>query len=107
MFHHNIIQFLGMQGGWDGFWIDTEHAGLTARDVEIATMAGRAHALDSFVRVPPTDYASVTRCFEGGATGVMGSQITSAEHAEEFVQWAHFAPRGRRGLNPLGYDGGF
>jgi 4-hydroxy-2-oxoheptanedioate aldolase len=107
MFHHNIVQFLGMQGGWDGFWIDTEHGGLTARDVEIAAMAGRAHGLDSFVRVPPTDYASVTRCFEGGATGVMGSQITSAAHAEQFVQWAHFAPRGRRGLNPLGYDGGF
>lgn len=107
MFHHNLIQYVGMQGGWDGFWIDTEHAGLTARDVEIAAMAGRAHGLDCFVRIPPTDYASVTRCFEGGATGVMGAQITSAAHAEAFVQWAKFAPRGRRGLNPLGYDGGF
>jgi 2-dehydro-3-deoxyglucarate aldolase/4-hydroxy-2-oxoheptanedioate aldolase len=107
MLHHNIIQYLGMQGGWDGFWIDAEHAGLTARDVEIAAMAGRAHGLDSFVRVPPTDYASVTRCFEGGASGVMGAQIRSAAHAEEFVRWAKFAPRGHRGLNPLGYDGGY
>lgn len=107
MFHHNIIQHLGMQGGWDGFWIDTEHAGLTAREVEIAAMAGRAHGLDSFVRVPPTDYSAVTRCFEGGATGVMGAQIQSAEHAEQFVRLAKFAPRGQRGLNPLGYDGGY
>ncbi|MGH8927808.1 MAG: HpcH/HpaI aldolase family protein, partial [Acidimicrobiia bacterium] len=27
--------------------------------------------------------------------------------ADQFVRWAKFAPRGHRGLNPLGYDGGF
>jgi 4-hydroxy-2-oxoheptanedioate aldolase len=107
MFHHNLIQYLGMQGDFDGFWIDMEHGGLTVRDVEIAAMAGRAHGLDSFVRVPPTDYATVTRCFESGATGVMGAQISSADHADQFVRWSKFAPRGNRGLNPLGYDGGF
>jgi len=107
MFHHNIIRYLGMRGGFDGFWIDVEHAGLTTEDIEVAATAGMAHGLDCFVRVPPTDYATVTRCFESGATGVMAAQITSADHAEEFVTWAKFAPRGRRGLNPLGFDGGF
>jgi 4-hydroxy-2-oxoheptanedioate aldolase len=105
MFHHNIIHYLGMAGGFDGFWIDVEHGGLTTRDIEIAATAGMAHDLDCFVRVPPTDYATVTRCFESGATGVMAAQIKSAEEAEEFVRWAKFAPRGRRGLNPLGFDG--
>lgn len=107
MFHHNVIRYLGQQGGFDGFWIDVEHGGLTSRDVEIAAMAGQAHGLDCFVRVPATDYATVTRCFEGGASGVMGAQIASAAHAEEFVRWAKFYPRGHRGLNPLGYDGGY
>ena len=107
MFHHNIIHYLGMQGGFDGFWIDVEHGGLTTHDIEIAATAGMAHGFDCFVRVPPTDYATVTRCFESGATGVMAAQIKGAAQAEEFVQWAKFAPRGRRGLNPLGYDGGF
>ena len=107
MFHHNIIHYLGMAGDFDGFWIDVEHGGLTVRDVEIAVAAGLAHGLESFVRVPPTDYATVTRCFESGASGVMAAQITSADQAEEFVRWAKFAPRGHRGLNPLGYDGRF
>jgi 2-dehydro-3-deoxyglucarate aldolase/4-hydroxy-2-oxoheptanedioate aldolase len=107
MFHHNIIQYLGMTGDFDGFWIDVEHGGLSVRDVEVAVAAGRAHGLEAFVRVPPTDYATVTRCFESGAMGVMAAQITSAEQAEEFVRWSKFAPRGRRGLNPLGYDGRF
>jgi 2-dehydro-3-deoxyglucarate aldolase/4-hydroxy-2-oxoheptanedioate aldolase len=107
MFHHNLVHYLGMAGGFDGFWIDVEHGGLTTHDIEIAATAGMAHDLDCFVRVPPTDYATVTRCFESGATGVMAAQIKSAEEAEEFVRWAKFAPRGRRGLNPLGFDGRF
>lgn len=107
MFHPNIINYLGMTQSFDGFWIDVEHAGLTVRDIEAAVTAGKAHGLEAFVRVPPTDYATVTRCFESGAVGVMAAQIAGAEQAEEFVRWSKFAPRGRRGLNPLGYDGAF
>jgi 2-dehydro-3-deoxyglucarate aldolase/4-hydroxy-2-oxoheptanedioate aldolase len=105
MFNHNIIRYLGMTEDFDGFWVDVEHGGLTTADIEIAAAAGQAHGLECFVRVPPTDYATVTRCFESGATGVMAAQIRSAADVEEFVQWAKFAPRGRRGLNPLGFDG--
>jgi 2-dehydro-3-deoxyglucarate aldolase/4-hydroxy-2-oxoheptanedioate aldolase len=105
MFNHNIIRYLGMTGDFDGFWVDVEHGGLTTADIEIAAAAGQAHGLECFVRVPPTDYATVTRCFESGASGVMAAQIRTADEAEEFVQWAKFAPRGRRGLNPLGFDG--
>lgn len=105
MFNHNIVRYLGMTGDFDGFWIDVEHGGLTTADIEIAATAGQAHALECFVRVPPTDYATVTRCFESGAAGVMAAQIRSADETEEFVRWAKFAPRGRRGLNPLGFDG--
>jgi len=96
-----------MTGEFDGFWIDVEHGGLTTQDIELAATAGRAQDLDCFVRIPPTDYATVTRCFESGATGVMAAQITSADHAEQFVRWAKFHPRGNRGLNPLGFDGKF
>lgn len=107
MFHPNIVQYLGMTGEFDGFWIDVEHAGLTVADIEHAVSAGKAYGLEAFARVPPTDYATVTRCFESGAMGVMAAQIHSADQAEEFVGWAKFAPRGRRGLNPLGHDGRF
>lgn len=107
VFHPNLIQMLGFHGGFDGFWIDFEHAGLTTRDIELATMAGRSVGLESFVRIPPTDYCLVTRCLESGAAGVMAAQIETAAQAEEFVQWAKFAPRGRRGLNTGGFDGQF
>jgi 2-dehydro-3-deoxyglucarate aldolase/4-hydroxy-2-oxoheptanedioate aldolase len=105
MYNHNIVRYLGMTGVFDGFWIDLEHGGLTTRDVEVAAASGKGYGLDCFVRVAPTDYAVVTRCYESGAGGVMAAQIRSAEQTEEFIQWAKFAPRGHRGLNPLGYDG--
>lgn len=107
MFHHNIIRYLGMTGDFDAYWIDLEHGGFTTSDIEIAVAAGKAYGLDSFVRVPPTDYATVSRCFESGAVGVMAAQIHTAAQAEEFVQWAKFSPRGKRGMNPLGYDGAY
>jgi 4-hydroxy-2-oxoheptanedioate aldolase len=107
MFHINLIRYLGMEGDFDGFWIDVEHAGLTVADIEAATAAGLGFGLEGFVRIPPTDYATVTRCFESGAVGVMAAQIRGAAHAEELVTWAKFAPRGRRGMNPLGFDGGY
>ena len=107
MFHPNLIHYLGRTGVFDGFWIDVEHSGLTVAQIEIAATAGRAHGLESFARIPPTDYAVVTRCLESGLAGVMAAQIQGADHAEEFVSWAKFAPRGRRGLNPMGHDGGF
>lgn len=106
-FHPNHIEMYALQGGFDGFWIDHEHSGFTIEQMELATRAGRACGFDCFVRVAPTDYALVTRCLESGAGGVMAAQISSPEQAEEFVQWAKFAPRGKRGLNGGGFDGNF
>ena len=107
MFHPNVVHYLGATGEFDGLWIDVEHAGFTVSEIESAVTAGRVYGLESFARVPPTDYAIVTRCLESGVSGVMAAQIGSAVQAEEFVSWAKFHPRGRRGLNPLGHDGRF
>ncbi|MCA8996088.1 MAG: host specificity protein [Planctomycetaceae bacterium] len=107
LFHPNMIEVYGLHGGFHGFWIDDEHAGFSVREIETATAFGRAAGLDSFVRIPPTDYATVTRCLESGAGGVMAAQISTAEQAEEFVRWSKFVPRGNRGMNAGGFDGRF
>ena len=105
--HHNLIHIIGMSGGFHGVWFDMEHVGLSSHELEIVTMAAREHGLDTFCRVAPTDYATVTRCLEAGSSGVMAAQIYSAKQAEEFVQWSKFAPRGWRGLNTGGWDAKF
>lgn len=105
--HHNIIQILGLMEGFHGLWIDMEHVDIPTEKLELTTLTARGQGLDTFCRVAPTDYATVTRCLEAGAGGVMAAQIHSARQAEEFVRWAKFAPRGARGLNTGGRDARF
>ena len=102
--HPIVIEMYALGGGYHGFWIDQEHGGITAQETIVTSMAARANGLDSFVRVAPEGYWVVSHALESGAGGVMGAQIQSAEHAEEFVRWCKFAPRGVRGFNTSGRD---
>jgi 2-dehydro-3-deoxyglucarate aldolase/4-hydroxy-2-oxoheptanedioate aldolase len=105
--HPVSIQMFGLAGGYDGFWLDAEHAGLSTEQITLGALAGRACGLGSFVRMPVTTYATVTQAYESGADGVMAAQVVSADEAEKFVSWAKFAPRGVRGLNTQGADAHF
>lgn len=102
-----LIEIVGAHGGFDALWLDQEHAGLTMRDIELATLAARANGLDHFVRLPATDYASIMRPLEAGAGGVMVSMVQGVADAEQAVRWAKFWPRGERGLNGGNRDGQF
>ncbi len=102
--HPVVIDMFGLAGGYDGFWIDQEHAGLTYEQILLASVCARANDFDCFVRMAPTNYAQVTQNLEAGAGGVLAAQVQSAEHAEQFVRWAKFAPRGQRGINTSGFD---
>jgi 4-hydroxy-2-oxoheptanedioate aldolase len=102
-----VVEMVGLHGGFDGLWLDFEHAGFGMRDIEIATLAANAHGLDHFVRQPATDYAAIMRSLEAGANGVMVSMVRSPEEAEQAVRWAKFHPRGERGMNGGNRDGKF
>lgn len=101
------IEMIGVVGGWDGVWLDEEHAGLTIEQMSHAIRAARLVGLDCFVRVAPTDYATVMRPLEIGAHGIMAAQIRSVEQAAQVIEWSKFYPEGLRGLNSSGYDGAF
>jgi 4-hydroxy-2-oxoheptanedioate aldolase len=105
--HPVMIDLFGLAGGYDGFWLDQEHGGLTYEQVMLASVCARANDMDCFVRMAPANYAQVTQCLEAGAGGVMAAQISSVEQAEQIVRWAKFAPRGARGLNTSGRDADF
>jgi 2-dehydro-3-deoxyglucarate aldolase/4-hydroxy-2-oxoheptanedioate aldolase len=105
--HHNLLQMLGVHGGFQAVWFDLEHMDFATEKLEIGTLACRSLGMDSFVRLAPTDYAVVTRAIEAGAGGVMAAQVRSAADAEQVVRWAKFHPRGCRGLNTAGWDARF
>ncbi|MEX0676149.1 MAG: aldolase/citrate lyase family protein [Pirellulales bacterium] len=105
--HPISIQMFGLAGGYDGFWLDEEHAGISTEQITMAALVGRACGLGSFLRLPVTSYAAVTQALESGVDGVMAAQVGSAAEAEKFVTWAKYAPRGVRGLNTQGADAHF
>jgi 4-hydroxy-2-oxoheptanedioate aldolase len=107
LIHPVLFDVCGMVGGFHGIWIDQEHSGVTYEQMVLASACARANGLDSFVRLATINYSLVTQCLEAGAGGVMAARIDSAAEAEQFVRWAKFAPRGYRGSNTGGYDGGF
>jgi 4-hydroxy-2-oxoheptanedioate aldolase len=103
--HPKIVEIIGFYGGYDAVWLDQEHAGLSIEQIENDSRAARVTGLDSFVRLAPTDYASVMRPLEAGAGGIMAAQVRGARQAREVVQWAKFHPIGLRGVNGTGVDG--
>lgn len=103
--HPKFVEIVGLQGGYDAVWFDQEHAGLTIEQIENAARAARGCGLDSFVRLAPTDYATVMRPLEAGAGGIMAAMVRSAAQTEEIIRWTKFHPRGLRGVNATGFDG--
>lgn len=102
-----IVEMYGLMGGYHGLWLDHEHAGLSIAQIEEASRAARACGLDAFVRLAATDYASVMRCLEAGASGIMAAQVRSAAQAKDIVTWSRFHPHGLRGFNGTGVDGNY
>jgi 2-dehydro-3-deoxyglucarate aldolase/4-hydroxy-2-oxoheptanedioate aldolase len=99
-----LVEMVGLHGGHHAVWLDQEHAALSIAQIEEASRAARAVGLDSFVRLAPTDYATVMRPLEAGTDGIMAAQVRSAAQAEEVVQWSKFQPRGMSGINGSGAD---
>ncbi len=100
-----LVELVGLYGGYDAVWMDLEHGGLSLEHIEQAALAARACGIDTFVRLAPTDYATVMRPLEAGAGGIMAAQVRNARQTEEIVRWAKFHPRGLRGINSTGADG--
>lgn len=103
--HPKLLEIVAYSGGFDAVWLDQEHAGLTLPQIEEATRAARASGIDTFVRLPASDYATVMRVLEAGSSGVMASMIRRVEEVENLVRWARFHPAGQRGVNGSGVDG--
>ncbi len=100
-----MVEIIGLLGGYDAVWLDQEHCALTLETIQQAARAARGIGLESFVRLAPTDYATVMRPLEAGAGGIMAAQVRSAQQTEQIIQWAKFHPRGLRGINNSGIDG--
>ncbi len=102
-----LVEIAGTAGGLDGVWFDQEHSAIPHQQLELLMMACRAAGLDAFARVPPTDYATIMRPMEAGASGVMVAMIRTVDQTRQVVQWAKYPPLGTRGLFQANYEAGY
>jgi 2-keto-3-deoxy-L-rhamnonate aldolase RhmA len=93
-----VIELVGLLGNLHGMWFDQEHAAIPHALLEQMLMACRATGIDAFARVPPTDYATIMRPYEAGASGVMIAQVRTIEEVRQAVEWAKYPPTGKRGF---------
>jgi len=105
--HPKFVEIVGLEGGHHAVWLDNEHAGVSIEQIENACRAARVVGLDTFVRLAPTDYATVMRPLEAGSGGIMAAQVRSAQEAANVVRWSKFHPLGLRGVNGSGVDGNY
>ena len=102
-----LVEMIANSGNYQAIWFDQEHAGWTSKDIEDGTRAARASGIQTFVRLPVTDYSAAMRPLEAGADGVMASMVRSADEVVNLVRWSRFHPEGLRGVNGTGVDGNY
>jgi len=93
----DVIEFFG-QYGFDGMWIETEHAPTTWDQVTHQSRACDLWGMTSVCRVTTNDTALITRTLDAGCTGIAVPHIRTREEAEKAAKAAKFAPVGNRGM---------
>jgi len=87
---------IAQSAGFDSFYVDLEHSGLSLETTAQLCMAGLAAGVAPFVRLPNIAPDFIARVLDGGALGVIAPHIQSAQEAQQVVRAAKFPPLGER-----------
>ena len=82
--------------GHHAIWIDMEHSTMPVDTAAMICAASVDLGLVPFVRRPERDYGVIGRLLDGGATGIIGPRIETAEQARDLVAACKFPPYGHR-----------
>ena len=88
--------------GLDFYMYDMEHGSYSLETLSGALTLARALGVGGFVRVPELTKGYVSGVLDAGATGVMVPMLERVDQARRFVEWAKFAPVGKRGFGSNG-----
>jgi 2-keto-3-deoxy-L-rhamnonate aldolase RhmA len=102
MVRNPAIARVAAQAGLDFVMFDMEHGSYSLDVLSDIFAVARAVGLAGFVRVPELSKGYVSRIMDAGAVGVMVPMLESVEQARQFVDWAKFAPVGKRGFGSAG-----
>lgn len=85
--------------GFDGIWLDLEHHATSVETAAGLIRAARVGDADVVARPAKGEFMRMGRLLEMGASAIMYPRCETAAEAADVVQWAKFAPLGRRGAD--------
>lgn len=91
------IDFIGPLG-FDGFWIEGEHGGVTFDRIGDVSRACDLWGITSLMRVHANEAGLIGRTLDCGVNGVVIPHVNTKEAAEQVVRVSRFAPVGMRGI---------
>lgn len=93
------IMLIMAEAGFDFAVLDCEHGSFSYETAEDMILAGRTTGLVPIVRIPEVRREPVLKYLEAGAQGILAPQIEERAQVEELVEYAFYAPRGKRGVS--------
>lgn len=94
----DVVEIL-KEAGFDYFMVDCEHGYMTYDKVAMLLAMARKTGIDALVRVPGTARESILKYMEMGAAGLMLPNTDNPSQARELVEYAKYAPLGKRGVS--------
>lgn len=94
----DIVEIL-KEAGFDYFMVDCEHGYMTYDKVAVLLALARKTGIDALVRVPGIERESILKYMEMGAAGLMLPNTDTAFQARKLVEYAKYAPLGKRGVS--------
>ena len=87
------------KAGYDFLIIDCEHGPFDFREVAGIVAMARRCGIEAIVRVPGVERAAITKYMDLGADGLLIPMVRDAADARRVVEFAKYAPLGRRGVS--------
>lgn len=95
------------KAGLDFVIIDMEHGAMDFMTVGRMVMAADADNCAAIIRVSTNDDSAILRALEIAPQGIIVPHIESVNDRVKAVEYAKFAPLGKRSLNPFTRAGGY
>jgi 4-hydroxy-2-oxoheptanedioate aldolase len=91
-----IIELIGMAGGFDYINLDGEHGLFSPDSVDAMCRVADGFGLTVTARVPNIDSSTINSYLDRGVMGVLGPHIETGEQAQALADACRYTPDGKR-----------
>lgn len=91
-----VVEIIG-KTGYDYLILDDEHGQMSEDEKVSILRTCEGSGIATLVRVPSIDEICIKRVLDMGASGIVVPSVQTAEDARRAVEYARFAPIGKRG----------